>query len=100
MSQLFSSFSLGELTLDNRIVIAPMCQYSAEAGNATATLPLTEDRLAVALPTGHPLAAQSRIHEKNMLVTADAWTSNRHHPMVEHAVEWRRSQRDEPATPQ
>ena len=36
MSQLFSSVSLGELTLDNRIVIAPMCQYSAEAGNATA----------------------------------------------------------------
>ncbi|WP_191938102.1 NADH:flavin oxidoreductase/NADH oxidase [Pantoea agglomerans] len=36
MSQLFSTVSLGELTLDNRIVIAPMCQYSAEAGNATA----------------------------------------------------------------
>ena len=36
MSQLFSTVSLGDLTLDNRIVIAPMCQYSAEAGNATA----------------------------------------------------------------
>ncbi|WP_313651673.1 NADH:flavin oxidoreductase/NADH oxidase [Pantoea sp.] len=36
MSQLFSTVSLGELTLDNRIVIAPMCQYSAEAGSATA----------------------------------------------------------------
>lgn len=36
MSQLFSTVSLGELTLDNRVVIAPMCQYSAEAGNATA----------------------------------------------------------------
>ncbi|WP_337013349.1 NADH:flavin oxidoreductase/NADH oxidase [Pantoea sp. AS142] len=36
MSQLFSTVSLGDLPLDNRIVIAPMCQYSAEAGNATA----------------------------------------------------------------
>lgn len=36
MSQLFSPVSLGELALENRIVIAPMCQYSAEAGNASA----------------------------------------------------------------
>ncbi|AMB75829.1 NADH:flavin oxidoreductase/NADH oxidase [Pantoea ananatis] len=36
MSKLFSPFSLGELTLDNRIVIAPMCQYSADEGSATA----------------------------------------------------------------
>jgi 2,4-dienoyl-CoA reductase-like NADH-dependent reductase (Old Yellow Enzyme family) len=35
MSQLFSPFALGDLTLHNRIVIAPMCQYSAEHGNAT-----------------------------------------------------------------
>ena len=35
MSQLFSPFSLGPLALPNRIVIAPMCQYSAEDGNAT-----------------------------------------------------------------
>ena len=35
MSQLFSPMKLGPLTLDNRIVIAPMCQYSAEEGNAT-----------------------------------------------------------------
>ena len=34
MSQLFSPYSLGGLTLKNRIVIAPMCQYSAEDGNA------------------------------------------------------------------
>ncbi|EKE75491.1 NADH:flavin oxidoreductase/NADH oxidase [Gallaecimonas xiamenensis] len=32
MSQLFSPLSLGPLALDNRIVIAPMCQYSAEMG--------------------------------------------------------------------
>lgn len=34
MSALFSPFALGPLTLRNRIVIAPMCQYSAEDGNA------------------------------------------------------------------
>lgn len=35
MSQLFSAFSVGSLTLKNRIVIAPMCQYSAKNGDAT-----------------------------------------------------------------
>lgn len=35
MSTLFSPISLGRLTLQNRIVIAPMCQYSAENGAAT-----------------------------------------------------------------
>jgi len=35
MSQLFSPFSLGLLQLPNRIVVAPMCQYSAENGCAT-----------------------------------------------------------------
>lgn len=35
MSALFSSYSLGGLELSNRIVIAPMCQYSAEDGNAS-----------------------------------------------------------------
>ena len=35
MTQLFSPFSLGHLRLKNRIVIAPMCQYSAENGDAT-----------------------------------------------------------------
>lgn len=39
MSRLFSPFTFhapaGELTLNNRIVIAPMCQYSAEEGCAT-----------------------------------------------------------------
>ncbi|WP_417804201.1 NADH:flavin oxidoreductase/NADH oxidase [Thalassospira lucentensis] len=36
MSTLFSPLSLGNLTLDNRIIIAPMCQYSADNGNTTA----------------------------------------------------------------
>jgi 2,4-dienoyl-CoA reductase-like NADH-dependent reductase (Old Yellow Enzyme family) len=34
MSQLFSQWMLGPLELENRIVIAPMCQYSAIDGNA------------------------------------------------------------------
>ncbi|WP_034993385.1 NADH:flavin oxidoreductase/NADH oxidase [Beijerinckia mobilis] len=33
--QLFTPFKVGSLTLDNRIVIAPMCQYSAENGATT-----------------------------------------------------------------
>jgi 2,4-dienoyl-CoA reductase-like NADH-dependent reductase (Old Yellow Enzyme family) len=35
MSRLFSPFKLGPLALKNRIVIAPMCQYSAVDGAAT-----------------------------------------------------------------
>ncbi len=35
MSQLFSSANLGSLELPNRIVVAPMCQYSAVDGNLT-----------------------------------------------------------------
>ena len=34
-SALFSPFSLGGLALRNRIVVAPMCQYSADEGRAT-----------------------------------------------------------------
>ena len=33
-SQLFTPFAMRNLTLPNRIVISPMCQYSAEDGNA------------------------------------------------------------------
>jgi 2,4-dienoyl-CoA reductase-like NADH-dependent reductase (Old Yellow Enzyme family) len=33
MSALFSPFDVGELSLANRIIIAPMCQYSAEDGS-------------------------------------------------------------------
>ena len=35
MPQLFEPLALGTLTLPNRIVIAPMCQYSAQDGTAT-----------------------------------------------------------------
>lgn len=34
MSHLFQAYDLGPLKLDNRIVIAPMCQYSAVEGSA------------------------------------------------------------------
>lgn len=33
MSQLFSPFAIGPVTLANRIVVAPMCQYSADDGS-------------------------------------------------------------------
>ena len=35
MSKLFSPIELGPLKLENRIVIAPMCQYTADDGKAT-----------------------------------------------------------------
>lgn len=35
MSRLFTPLALGPLRLANRIVVAPMCQYSAEEGSAT-----------------------------------------------------------------
>jgi len=35
MPALFQPLKIGPLELENRIVIAPMCQYSAEDGNAT-----------------------------------------------------------------
>lgn len=35
MSHLFSPLALGPLTLPNRVVIAPMCQYSAQDGRAS-----------------------------------------------------------------
>ena len=35
MSHLFTPLKLGTLELDNRIVIAPMCQYSADNGKTT-----------------------------------------------------------------
>src|SRR6476619_6706 len=35
MSKLFEPFHIGSITLPNRIVIAPMCQYSAEDGCMT-----------------------------------------------------------------
>jgi 2,4-dienoyl-CoA reductase-like NADH-dependent reductase (Old Yellow Enzyme family) len=35
MSKLFSPIKLGPLNLNNRIIVAPMCQYSADNGNAS-----------------------------------------------------------------
>jgi 2,4-dienoyl-CoA reductase-like NADH-dependent reductase (Old Yellow Enzyme family) len=36
MSALFTPLTLRSVTLPNRIVVSPMCQYSAERGEATA----------------------------------------------------------------
>jgi NADH:flavin oxidoreductase / NADH oxidase family len=38
MTTLFSPITLRGLKLANRIMIAPMCQYSAENGSATASV--------------------------------------------------------------
>ena len=35
MSRLFSSLTLGSVRLENRIVVSPMCQYTADDGRAT-----------------------------------------------------------------
>ena len=35
MSRLFEPLLIGDLRLENRIVIAPMCQYSATNGSAS-----------------------------------------------------------------
>ncbi|MEM7500213.1 MAG: oxidoreductase, partial [Pseudomonadota bacterium] len=35
MSKLFEPLELGGLRLENRIIVAPMCQYSAQQGSAT-----------------------------------------------------------------
>jgi 2,4-dienoyl-CoA reductase-like NADH-dependent reductase (Old Yellow Enzyme family) len=35
MSRLFEPLQLGPLQLPNRVIVAPMCQYSAESGSAT-----------------------------------------------------------------
>jgi NADH:flavin oxidoreductases, Old Yellow Enzyme family len=35
MSKLFSEITIGQLKLDNRIVVPPMCQYSAVSGQAS-----------------------------------------------------------------
>ncbi|TMV84582.1 oxidoreductase, partial [Thioclava sp. BHET1] len=34
-ARLFEPLKIGGLTLENRIIVAPMCQYSAQDGNAT-----------------------------------------------------------------
>ncbi|MGA2366088.1 MAG: oxidoreductase, partial [Steroidobacteraceae bacterium] len=35
MSRLFEPWMIGQLALANRIIVAPMCQYSAEEGSAS-----------------------------------------------------------------
>lgn len=37
MSKLFSPLSIGELTLANRVIVAPMCQYAVDEANGSAS---------------------------------------------------------------
>ena len=39
ISALFSPIKLADLALENRIVVSPMCQYSADDGSATDCIP-------------------------------------------------------------
>jgi len=41
-------------------------RLDGEVGHGIATLPLTQDRLAVALPAGHPLASRTRVRLKTL----------------------------------
>ena len=47
MSHLFTPFALGPLQLANRIVVAPMCQYSADDGQASDWHPMHLGQLAI-----------------------------------------------------
>ncbi|GGP71002.1 MULTISPECIES: NADH:flavin oxidoreductase/NADH oxidase [Shewanella] len=47
MNHLFTPLKIGHLTLENRVVIAPMCQYSADEGAATDWHTLHLGRLAL-----------------------------------------------------
>jgi 2,4-dienoyl-CoA reductase-like NADH-dependent reductase (Old Yellow Enzyme family) len=47
MSHLFSPYTLGQLALANRIVVAPMCQYSAVDGRASEWHPIHLGQLAI-----------------------------------------------------
>ena len=47
MSHLFTPFALGPLQLANRIVVAPMCQYSADDGSASDWHPMHLGQLAI-----------------------------------------------------
>ena len=61
MSALFSPLEIGSLKLANRIVIAPMCQYSAEDGCMSDwhTIHLGHLALSGAALTRHDFGAKS-----------------------------------------
>lgn len=77
MSQLFSSARLGELSLENRIVIAPMCQYSAEEGYPTAWHTIHLGNLALSgagllIVEATAVAPEGRISAKDLGLWSDS----------------------------
>lgn len=77
MSRLFEPFSIGALRLANRIVIAPMCQYSADGGSATdwhmihlGNLALSGAGLLIVEATG--VSAEGRISPADLGLYSDA----------------------------
>ena len=89
MSELFAPWQLGQLALSNRIVIAPMCQYSAEDGSATdwhtihlGHLALSGASLLILEATG--VSPAGRISPKDLGLYSDA--NERALARVMHAV--------------
>ena len=77
MSELFTPWHLGQLTLSNRIIIAPMCEYSAEDGSASdwhmihlGHLALSGAGLLILEATG--VSPEGRISPKDLGLYSDA----------------------------
>lgn len=81
MSLLFSPVALGPRTLANRIVVAPMCQYSAEGGHPTAWHTVHLGTLAVSGAGAVVIEAtavepQGRISPEDLGLWSDAHTTS------------------------
>ncbi len=81
MSMLFSPLALGPRTLANRIVVAPMCQYSAENGHSTAWHTVHLGTLAVSGAGAVVIEAtavepQGRISPEDLGLWSDAHTTS------------------------
>jgi len=77
MSRLFSPLDIGPLRLSNRIVVAPMCQYSAEQGSATDWHMIHLGQLALSgagllIIEAAAVAAQGRISAGDLGLYSDA----------------------------
>jgi 2,4-dienoyl-CoA reductase-like NADH-dependent reductase (Old Yellow Enzyme family) len=77
MSKLFSPLQVGALRLENRIVIAPMCQYSADAGSATDWHLMHLGQLAMSgagllIIEATAVSAEGRISPKDLGLYSDA----------------------------
>ncbi|MES2238229.1 MAG: NADH:flavin oxidoreductase/NADH oxidase [Pseudomonadota bacterium] len=99
-SQLFTSFSLRSVTLSNRIVISPMCQYSAVDGNATdwhtihlGNLAMSGAGMLIVEATGVELAGRISAgclalgSDENEAALAQVLTHVRHHSSMPLAIQ-------------